>query len=136
LGTFLILALFDFWFVIASGYDYSDLAGTYDFKDSNEAATLYLKSDHTFQEEITHSGRVDHAQGTWDRSGMAGVEFSAGFIKVPGAKTYAEEFPDHLYGNPEDHQYFGRFEKILGIYPTLHMNANPPGPTFHKRLFS
>ncbi|MDQ2923956.1 MAG: hypothetical protein M3R43_00080 [Acidobacteriota bacterium] len=134
--TFAILALFVAWYSIAANYDYRALADTYLFRGNDETSTLFLKSDGTFQQQFSHDGRVEHATGTWHRSGMAGASFSIGFLRVPGVRTYLENFPDHLDGNADDdNAYYGRFEKVLGVYPLLRMNANPPGPTFHKTFF-
>jgi len=133
--TLLIVAALMCWYVIATGYDYADLAGTYTFSGNGQSSTLVLNSNRTFQQELRHDGKVDHATGIWNRIGEGGVNFSLGFLRIPGAKQYREEFPDHVYGTPEDDEYYGHFEKVLGVYPILKLNANPPGPTLHKRLF-
>jgi hypothetical protein len=134
-GTFAIIALFCVWFAIASNYDYDALAGTYNFKNSDCSSTLVLKADRTFSQQLTEDGKTNSASGTWRRIGEGGVNFSLGFLRIPGAKQYREEFPDHLEGTVEDDEYYGHFEKILTLYPMLKLNANPPGPTLYKRLF-
>lgn len=134
-SIFLALALFCLWYSVAANYDYDALAGTYTFNGDGESSTLILKPDRTFQQELRTNRGVDRATGTWRRIGEGGVNFSLGFLRISGAKEYREEFPDHLDGTPEDDEYYGHFEKVLGIYPILKLNANPPGPTLHKRLF-
>jgi len=133
--TLLVVAAFVCWWAVASNYDYGALSGTYTFSGDGESSTLVLKPDRTFQQELRHDGKVDHATGTWRRMGEGGVNFSLGFLPISGAKQFREEFPDHLDGTPEDDEYYGHFEKVLGVYPILKLNANPPGPTLHRRLF-
>jgi hypothetical protein len=123
------------WYCMAANYDYDALAGTYTFSGNRETSKLILKSDRTFQQELRNDGKLEIATGTWYRIGEGGVDFSLGFLRIPGARKYREEFPDHLDGTAADEQYFGHFEKVLGIYPELKLNANPPGPTYYKRLF-
>jgi hypothetical protein len=133
--TLLLVALFVGWWTIASNYDYSALAGTYMFRQRDMSATLTLRRDGTFHQELRTGSGLQTADGTWHRIGEGGVEFSLGFLRVPGAKKYREEFPDHLDGTSEDDQYFGHFEKVLGIYPILKLNANPPAPRLYRRMF-
>jgi hypothetical protein len=134
-GTILVgWMLFVGWWWIASNYDYAALAGTYAFHGDGVTSKLVLRPDQTFHQEVTKDGRTSAADGTWHRSGEAGVNFSIEFLRVPGAKTFVEEFGKGD-GSVEDNEFFGDFDKILGIYPTLKINANPPGPTFHKVLF-
>jgi hypothetical protein len=133
--TLLFIVGFCGWYAIAADHNYGALSGTYTSSGNGESSILVLKSDQTFQQQLRHDGKDDQATGTWHRIGEGGVDFSIGFLRIPGAKQYREEFPDHLDGTPADDQYYGHFEKILGIYPILKLNANPPGPTLHKRLF-
>jgi hypothetical protein len=133
-GTLVVLFLFVGWYCIAANYDYTALAGTYIFHDDKVSAILLLRSDKSFHQEITEQGKRRIADGIWHRSGQAGTSFSKEFLRIPGAKTFTEEF-GMSYGNEEDSEYFGRFEKIGGIYPILKLNANPPGPTLYKKPF-
>ncbi len=95
---------------------------------------LVLKPDQTFHQELTKDGRTSTANGTWHRSGEASVNFSIEFLRIPGAKTFIEDFGQG-YGSTEDNEFFGHFEKILGVYPVLKIDPDPAGPTFHKVLF-
>jgi hypothetical protein len=130
----LVIALVIGWYCIAANYDYGALAGTYTFSGDSETSKLILKSDRTFQQELRHDGKLETATGTWHRIGEGGVDFSIGFLRIPGAKPYREEFPDHLDGTSADDQYYGHVEKVMGIYPELKLNANPPGPTYYRQL--
>jgi hypothetical protein len=126
--------LFAGWWVIASNYDYDALAGTYVFNDGGVSSTLQLNKDKTFHQEVIANNVRKEANGSWRRVGEGGVNFSIEFLKLPGSRTFFEEFGKG-YGGIEDQEYFGHFEKILGVYPILKINANPPGPTFHRVLF-
>ena len=134
-GTFAFIALLCLWFSIASNYDYNALSGTYKYKSDGATSTLVLKADRTFFQQVNQNGKTANAIGTWRRIGEGGVNFSLGFLRIPGAKQYREEFPEHLDGTVEDDEYYGHFGKIAGMYPILKLNANPPGPTLHKQLF-
>lgn len=131
-----VLVAFFVWWYVASDYDYSALAGAYAFSRDGVTSKLVLKSDQTFHQEVTKDGRTSIANGTWHRSGEAGVNFSIEFLRVPGAKTFVEEFGKG-YGSVEDNEFFGYFEKFLGLYPSLHLYriGEPQGPVFHKQLF-
>ncbi len=132
----LALALFCLWYSIAANYDYDELAGTYTFSGDGVSSTLVLKADATYQQELRHNGRVDYAKGTWHRSGMAGVGFSNGFLRLPGTRTAIEEWPDSSPSDPDAHTFYGHFRKVLGIYPVLDLNPNPPVLTFKKCLLN
>jgi hypothetical protein len=131
----LVSVLFVIWWSIASNYDYGALAGTYRLHTRGVSCTLILKADGSFQQGlVTHGARLD-STGSWRRVAMSGVDFSSGFLRFPGAKTSLEEFPDSSPADPDANTFHGHFEKVLGIYTKLNINANPPGPTFYKSLF-
>ena len=123
------------WWVIASNYDYGALAGTYKFQENGTSSTLILRPDKSFHEEISSAGKIQTADGKWRRIGEGGVCFSIEFLRVPGARTAIEEFPDSDKSDINANNFYGRFEKIMGVYPELKLNANPPGPIFYKQLF-
>jgi hypothetical protein len=129
------VVLFFGWWYVASNYDYSALAGTYTFRQHDVKVTLTLRRDRTFHQELKTQSGSQRADGTWRRIGAGGVVFSLGFLRVPGAKDYREEFPDRTYGTPEDEEYFGHFEKVLGLYTILKLNPDPLGPTLYRRIF-
>ena len=133
IALFAVVLFFGWWW-IASNYDYSALAGTYSFSGQGVTSKLVLKSDQTFLQEVTQGGHTQTASGTWHRSGEAGVNFSIEFLRVPGAKMPVEE-QGRGDGTIEDHEFYGHFNKFLGIYPSLHVNGAPEGPVFHKKLF-
>jgi hypothetical protein len=128
------ILLFLGWYAVAANYDYGALAGTYSFHGDGVSSTLLLRADRSFHQEVTKNGSVKKADGKWYRSGQSGVNFSKEFLRVPGAKTFTEEF-GMAYGNEDDSEFCGRFDKIAGVYPILALNANAPGPTFDRKLF-
>jgi len=131
----LLLGMFVGWYVIAANYDYSALAGTYVYRSGDVSSTLQLRANRTFHQEVVQNGDRKEADGVWHRFGEGGVGFSIEFLRLPGAKTALEEFNKPSDDPVADAEFYGHFEKILGVYPTLKINANPPGPTLHKKLF-
>jgi len=127
-GVFAGVVLFLAWYCIATNYDYGMLSGNYTFHGNGVSASLVLRSDRSFHQEVFAAGRRKVADGNWRRVGEGGVSFSTEFLRLPGAKTFTEEF-GMSYGNEEDSEFCGHFKKILGVYPILTLNANPPGPT-------
>ena len=113
------------WYSVAADYDYDALSGTYTFSASGETSTLILRKDRTFQQELTHAGKVDHAEGRWHRSGEGGIEFTKEFLKVSGQ----EVTPD----GEADGEVKKRF---LGLFPSIRFNPRPGGPRFYKKAFS
>jgi hypothetical protein len=83
-GIFLAIALFFFWYSVAADYGYRALSGTYTFSSNEERSTLILKSDHSFQQELSVHGKLESATGTWRRIGESGVAFSKEFLIVSG----------------------------------------------------
>src|ERR1039458_1820922 len=124
-GTFLAILLFLGWYYVAANYDYGALAGTYSFHGDDVSSTLLLRSDRSFHQEVLERGQRKVADGSWRRIGEGGVNFSKEFLRIPGAKTFTEEFGES-YGNEDDSEFYGNFEKIAGLYPILNLNANPP----------
>ncbi len=92
-GIFLAIALFFLWYSVASDYGYRALSGTYSFASNGESATLVLKSDHSFQQELSNHGKVERATGTWRRFGEGGVAFSKEFLTVPGQELGQDGTP-------------------------------------------
>ena len=123
-GVFLSIVLLLVWYWVYAQNDYGALAGTYVFRGNGETCTLYLRPDRTFVQEVSHSGEIQRAQGSWHRYGEAHVSFSDGFLKLSGEELNA------------DGQAHGQFDKTLGIFPILVLAPLPNGPTFHRRLFS
>jgi hypothetical protein len=120
--VFLAIVLLVGWYAVAANYDYGALAGVYLLDQNPERCVLALHSDHTFTEELVHSGQVQRAVGTWYRYGQAHVNFSHEFLRVSGQE---------LNARGEAH---GQFDKRLGLFPTLTLAALPGGPRFHRRL--
>lgn len=84
-GVFLLICLcFVFWYVVAVDYGDGVVSGTYHLSQNGETSTLVLKPDHSFKQELNHSGKAEHAEGNWHRSGEGGISFSKEFIRVSG----------------------------------------------------
>ncbi len=119
------------WFYFASNSDYEKLSGEYRFHQGDLYSTIVLHPDKTFEQELRGQGFLKHTQGGWHRPGLSGVVFTEQFLRLPGQKTYLDDFPDH----PEDSQANcspGHFKKILGLYLVLHLDAEPSDLTFRK----
>jgi hypothetical protein len=131
------LALFVGWYVIASDYDYSALSGTYVFHDGEVTSTLVLHSDRTFDQTLIRNGNTSQAVGGWRRIGEGGVTFSKEMLRLPGQQTYSDRFGTDPNGDRSaDQEFGGHFQKFLGIYPFLNLDASPTPLTLHKRLLS
>jgi hypothetical protein len=121
-AVFGLIALFIGWYATAANYDYRAIAGLYVLNQNGETCILDLRSDRTFTEELTRSGKVQRAHGTWHRYGESHVSFSSEFLTVSG---------EELNASGESH---GEFAKRLGIFSILTLAPLPDGPKFRKRL--
>jgi hypothetical protein len=84
-GAFLLIFLcLVFWYTVASDYSDGVVSGTYRLTQNDETSTLVLKPDHSFQQELNHSGKTEHAEGNWHRVGQGGISFSKEFLRVSG----------------------------------------------------
>lgn len=79
-----LLALFVLWYTVASDYGDGVTSGTYHLSQNGETSTLVLKPDHTFRQELSRSGELRRAEGSWRRIGEGGVVFSKEFLAVSG----------------------------------------------------
>ena len=86
----LLLLCYVLWYAVASDYGEDVASGTYHFAQAGEKSTLVLKSDHTFQQELSSLGKVQRAAGTWRRIGEGGVAFSKEFLPVSGQELSAD----------------------------------------------
>ena len=123
IGILCSLLLFTIWYSVAANYDYGALAGTYVFNGNEETCRLYLRSDQTFVQVLSHSSKTQQSQGHWHRYGESGVSFSSEFLKLSG---------EEMNG---DGQVHGEFEKLVGIFPRLVLAPIPKGPLFRRKLF-
>jgi hypothetical protein len=112
LGCFFPLLLFWIWYCIAANYDYSALAGTYQFKGPAEHCVLFLRADGTFQQSLQRSGQALRSSGRWQRFGAAGVEFSKEFLTLNGQRL-----------GPQGEVY-AAFEKSLGLFVSLRLEPD------------
>ncbi len=76
----LLLAVFLLWYTVASDYGDAVTSGTYHLSQNGETSTLVLKPDHTFRQELSLSGELRRAEGSWRRIGEGGVVFSKEFL--------------------------------------------------------
>jgi hypothetical protein len=95
---------FVLWFAIASDFSDSVFCGTYMLHQDNETSTLTLKPDHTYQQEVSSSGRIQHASGTWRKIGEGGVAFSKEFVVLTAQELGA------------DGTSYGEIHKTLGLF--------------------
>lgn len=116
--------LFWVWYCWAADYGYSAVSGTYTFHDDREHSTLVLLESRVFQQELSHSGTVERAEGTWRRGGEAGVAFSKEFLKVAGQRV-----------RPDGRAY-GQVNKAFGgLFLSIVFDGDKGGPVFHKKMF-
>jgi hypothetical protein len=122
-GLLLVIVLFCLWYSVAANYDYDALAGTYVFNHDGEVCTLYLRPDHTFEQQLNRSGNIGKSEGQWFRYGESHVSFSKDFLKISG---------EELSAAGEAH---GQFEKSMFLLTSLTLAPIPNGPTFKKKFF-
>jgi hypothetical protein len=83
-SVFLLAGIGICWFVIASDYSDTAASGTYGLVHDGVRSTLVLRPDHSFRQEVSDSGGIRRAEGTWGRVGEGGVVFSRDFLTFPG----------------------------------------------------
>ena len=115
------IVAFCIWYSVAANYDYGALSGTYSLRVDEFTSTLVLKKDRSFQQQLVHAGKTEHAQGSWSRIGEGGVLFSKEFIKMP-----AQEIKP-------DGEAYGTFKKRFGLFSSIYMNPDPGGPVFERK---
>jgi hypothetical protein len=83
---------------------------------------LVLKPDHSFQQEVNRSGKVEQAVGTWRRIGEGGIAFSTDFLTISGQEPGAD---GTAYG--DIHKDFGLLVSIrLAQYHVLWYGRKDP----------
>ena len=123
-GTVLILALFCYWYMVASDYGYRAVSGIYTYRGNGESSTLVLRQDQSFQQDLDRNGKVEHVQGTWRRIGEGRVVLSKEFLKVKGQEVRT------------DGQADGEIEKrFAGFFPSIRFEPQFNGPKFNRRPF-
>jgi hypothetical protein len=123
-GVVLLILLFCGWYSVADNYGDGAISGIYALRSNVDASTVVLRPDHSFQQELNHSGEVKHAEGRWHRSGESGIEFSKEFLKVSGQEL-----------GPQG-EAFGHVKRKFGLFLSIALNPEPGGPTFQKKLFN
>jgi hypothetical protein len=83
-SVFLLAGIGICWFVIASDYSDTAASGTYRMVHNGVRSTLVLRPDHSFRQEVSDSGGIRRAEGTWRRVGVGGVVFSRDFLTFLG----------------------------------------------------
>lgn len=114
-----------FWtlYSVAADYSYGAVSGVYTTAHEGELSILILKPDQSFQQELTHLGKVEHAQGNWRRIGRGFVVFSKEFLKLSGQET------------ARDGESYGVVEKRFGLVRYIVLNPNADGPKFRRTFF-
>ena len=103
----LLLISFVLWATVAMDYGDSVAFGTYSLAENDESSTLVLKPDHTFQQNLSHYGKMQHAEGTWRRVGEGGIAFSQQFLVLSGQELSA------------DGTAYAEMHKTLGLFVSL-----------------
>jgi hypothetical protein len=67
------------------------IAGTYAGDEEGVPATLVMKNDDTFDQEVTHAGLARHAHGTWSVRENGDILFSRDFLKTSGESLTGDE---------------------------------------------
>jgi hypothetical protein len=122
--TVAILGLLVFCYWVVADYGYSAVSGTYILRTNGETSTLLLRKDRSYEQELVHDGKTNHARGNWYRFGEGGIAFSKEFLKMPGQEAKA------------DGEVYGNVRKAYGLFFSIVFNPDPGGPVFHKKLLS
>jgi hypothetical protein len=123
-GLAILTLLFWAWYMIAADYGYKAVSGKYSFRANGEISTLVLNPDRSFRQELSRSGTVKHAEGSWRRIGEGGVVFSQEFLRVPSQTARP------------DGQVDGRIVKrYLELVPSIAFEPEQGGPVFYKKWF-
>ena len=109
---------------VIADYSYRAVAGVYRAKSHGVVSTLLLGEDQGFAQEVVLNGKTQRSRGTWRRFGEGRVAFSKEFIRMQGEEARS------------DGQVDGEVEKTLGLFFTIHIDPDPGGSVYHKRLFS
>ena len=120
-----IVISFVLWYSVAADYGDGVTSGTYHLNQNDQKSTLVLRSDHSFQQDLSERGEVKHATGTWRRVGEGGIAFSKEFLNVSGQEPGAD---GTAYG--DIHKDFGFLVSItLSQYHVLWYGRDDPSPT-------
>jgi hypothetical protein len=124
-GVFVLLLIcYALWVTAALDYSDSVASGTYSLAQNDETSTLVLKPDHKFQQDLIHSGKAQHAEGTWRRFGEGGIEFSREFLVVSG-----QELSAHGIAYADMHKTLGLFVSlVLSDYHVVWYGRVDPSP--------
>lgn len=83
-AALLLLGILFWWFLVASDYSDAAACGKYKLNYRGVRSSLVLRCDHSFSQDVSNAGKIQHATGTWRRVGEGGVNFSKEFISLPG----------------------------------------------------
>ena len=96
--------------------------GTYEGDEPDVVATLTLKPDHSFAQNILHDQVARHASGTWNQDSKGTIWFSKEFLKTSGEPLSADESASSMDPQGSNLQIeISRFR-------------NTAEPIFHKHL--
>ena len=90
--VYLTLSTYDIeWYGRTDPSPANTVSGAYAGDEEGVPATLVIKSDHTFEQSVTHANIAKHAQGGWGVSQNGDIYFSNAFIKTTGETLRNDE---------------------------------------------
>lgn len=123
--SMIIVAPFTFyilWYWDSENLSVTAVSGTYAMRVDDVSATLVLRPDQTFQEQLKASGEVKHAEGKWELAGENHIAFSPELLAVSG-RQISSAGTTHA-------DIVKRFGAVW-----INLPANAGGLSFHKRWF-
>ena len=114
---------FTIWFVLASDYSDHVVIGEYHLHNGQERSTLILRPNHTFAQQVSHTGRTEMVEGTWRLFFQDGIAFSKSFLSVCGQDRSSD---GTAYGNVRKALGIGPASIVLSQYHVLWYGRHDP----------
>jgi hypothetical protein len=82
-----LFIVFAFWYYEGNNFTDGNIPGTYVADRSSRSDVLYLRTDHTYEQEDLTNGQKKNASGTWRFMGNADahIVFEGSFLNAPAA---------------------------------------------------